>query len=159
MKLLRTDSSHQDFQSLVVLLDKDLKIRDGDEHEFYAQFNKIDHLKNVVVVFIENEAVGCGAFKPYSDDTAEIKRMYVKPEFRGQRIAQNILTELEAWAGESGFTTAVLETGLKQPEAIRLYERSGYQRIENYGQYVGVENSICMKKNNAVNWEWGEETR
>ena len=146
MKIIRTDSSHQDFQSLVVLLDKDLKIRDGDEHEFYAQYNKIDHIKNVIVVFVETEAVGCGAFKPYSDDTAEIKRMYVKPEFRGQRIAQNILSELEAWAVESGFTTTVLETGLKQPEAIRLYERSGYERIENYGQYAGVENSVCMQK-------------
>ena len=146
MKLIRTDSSHQDFQSLVVLLDKNLKIRDGDEHEFYAQYNKIDHLKNVVVAFVENKAGGCGAFKPYSDDTAEIKRMYVKPEFRGQRIAQHILLELEAWAVESGFMATVLETGLKQPEAIRLYERSSYERIENYGQYAGVENSICMQK-------------
>ena len=146
MKLIRTNSDNSDFQSLGALLDKDLKIRDGDEHEFYVQYNKIDHIKNAVVAFIEEKAVGCGAFKPYSADTAEIKRMYVKPEFRGQRIAQNILTELEAWAGESGFTTAVLETGLKQPEAIRFYERSGYGRIENYGQYAGVENSVCMQK-------------
>ncbi len=146
MKLIRTDSSNPDFQSLVVLLDKDLKIRDGDEHEFYAQYNKIDHLKNVVVAFVANEPVGCGAFKPYSGDTAEIKRMYVKPKFRGQRIAEKILKELEAWAGESGFTTTVLETGLKQPEAIRLYKRSGYEKIENYGQYAGVENSVCMQK-------------
>ncbi len=146
MKIIRTDSSHQDFQWLVVLLDKDLKIRDGDEHEFYAQYNKIDHLKNVVVAFVEEKAVGCGAFKPYSDDIAEIKRMYVKPELRGQRIAQNILTELEAWAVELGFSIAVLETGLKQPEAIRLYERCGYGKIENYGQYAGWKIVFVCRK-------------
>lgn len=146
MKLIRTDSDNPDFQSLVVLLDRDLKIRDGDEHEFYAQYNKIDSIKKVVVAFIENEAVGCGAFKPYAENTAEIKRMFVKLEFRGQRIAQNILTELEAWASASGFTICVLETGFMQPEAIRLYERSGYERIPNYGQYAGIENSVCMQK-------------
>ena len=96
MKLIRTKSDSPDFRSLVILLDRDLKIRDGDEHEFYAQFNKIDAIKNVVVAYFEEEAVGCGAFKPFSENTAEIKRMYVKPEFRGQRIAQNILTEREA---------------------------------------------------------------
>ena len=72
--------------------------------------------------------------------------MYVKSEFRGQRIAQNILTELEAWASEAGVTICVLETGYMQPEAIRLYERSGYERIPNYGQYAGIENSVCMQK-------------
>lgn len=144
--MIRTNSDNQDSQSLVVLLDRDLKIRDGDDHEFYAQFNKIDSIKNVVVAFVENEAVGCGAFKPYSENTAEIKRMYVKPEFRGQRIAQNILTALEAWASEAGFTVCVLETGYMQPEAIRLYERCGYEQIPNYGQYAGIENSLCMQK-------------
>lgn len=146
MKVIRTNSDHPDFQSLVVLLDRDLKIRDGDEHEFYAQYNKIDSIKNVVVAYFENEAIGCGAFKPFTENTAEIKRMYVKPELRGQRIAQSILTELEAWASEAGFTICVLETGYQQPEAIQLYQRSGYEKIANYGQYVGVENSLCMQK-------------
>ncbi len=146
MKLIRTNSDNPDFQALVVLLDRDLKIRDGDEHEFYAQYNKIDSIQNVVVAFVEKEAVGCGAFKPFSENTAEIKRMFVKLEFRGQRIAQSILSELEVWAMELQFTNFVLETGLKQPEAIRLYERSGYEKTQNYGQYIGVENSLCLKK-------------
>ena len=146
MKLIRTNSENPDFQSLVVLLDRDLKIRDGDEHEFYAQFNKIDSIKNVVVAYLEDEAIGCGAFKPYSENTAEIKRMYVKPEFRGQRIAQDILSELEVWARAFGFTICILETGYQQPEAIRLYQRCGYERIPNYGQYIGIDNSLCMQK-------------
>jgi GNAT superfamily N-acetyltransferase len=72
--------------------------------------------------------------------------MYVKPEFRGQRIAQDILSELEVWATAFGFTICILETGYQQPEAIRLYERCGYVRIPNYGQYIGIDNSLCMQK-------------
>jgi GNAT superfamily N-acetyltransferase len=144
--LIRTDSSHQDFQSLVRLLDADLAVRDGADHAYYAQFNKIDLIQHAVVAYLEKQAVGCGAFKPFAENTVEVKRMFVRPEFRGQGIAQQILTELERWAGELGMMRCVLETGHKQPEAIRLYERSGYERIANYGPYVGIENSVCLQK-------------
>jgi GNAT superfamily N-acetyltransferase len=142
----RTTSDDADFQALVVLLDRDLAIRDGDEHDFYHQFNKIDALKNVVVAYIDNIAVGCGAFKEYESGTVEIKRMYTLPEHRGKRIAAKVLTELEQWAAQLNYTTCILETGKKQPEAIRLYVRSGYTLIPNYGQYANVENSVCMRK-------------
>jgi putative acetyltransferase len=142
----RTTSSDNDFQKLVTLLDKDLAIRDGDEHAFYAQFNKTVNIKNVVVSYIHEEAVGCGAFKEYDANTVEIKRMYVEPTFRGKGIAQNVLAELELWAKENNYNTCVLETGKKQPEAIALYTKAGYNIIANYGQYEGVENSVCMKK-------------
>ena len=146
LKIIRTDSENRDFQTLVKLLDADLAVRDGDMHGYYAQFNKIDALKNVVVAFLHEQAVGCGAFKAFDEESAEIKRMYVRPENRGVGIAVEILRELENWAAESGFKSAVLETGKKQPEAIRLYEKSGYRLIPNYGQYEGLENSVCMKK-------------
>ena len=144
--LVRTASSHQDFQALVRLLDQELAIRDGADHTFYAQFNKIDQIRHVIVAYAENEPVGCGAFKPFADGAVEIKRMFVRPEQRGQRIAEQILAALETWAGEVGAVSCVLETGQKQPEAIRLYQRSGYERIPNYGQYAGLDNSICMQK-------------
>ena len=146
VQLVRTDSSNADFQALVVLLDQDLHVRDGEEHAYYAQFNKIDQIQHVVVAYMNDEAVGCGAFKPYADNTVEIKRMFVCPTFRGQSIAQQVLTELEAWASELNVSICVLETGQKQPEAIRLYQRSGYGIIPNYGQYAGIENSVCMQK-------------
>ena len=146
MKLIRTDSSNTDFQSLVALLDQDLRLRDGADHAFYAQFNQIDHIQHAVVAYLNDEAVGCGAFKPFAEDTVEIKRMYVRPALRGQGIALQVLTELETWASELNVSECVLETGQKQPEAIRLYQRSGYAIIPNYGQYVGVANSVCMKK-------------
>lgn len=146
LKFIKTDSNDQDFRDLVRLLDAELAVRDGAEHSFYAQFNKIDAIKNVVVAYQNEFAVGCGAFKKYDDKTVEIKRMYVRENNRGKGIAVGILAELEKWALEENFVFAILETGLKQPEAIRLYEKSGYKVIPNYGQYVGVENSVCMKK-------------
>ena len=143
---IRTDSTNEDFQRLVSLLDSDLKARDGEDHSFYAQFNKIDATKNAVVAYKNNTAVACGAFKPYADKTVEIKRMFVDSNYRGQGIAQQVLLELEKWAAELGYTKCVLETGKRQPEAIGLYEKAGYKRIPNYGQYEYMENSVCMEK-------------
>jgi putative acetyltransferase len=143
---VRTDSTNVDFQNLVKLLDADLKIKDGDDHSFYAQFNKIDSLRNVIVCYNDNKPIGCGAFKEYEKSRAEIKRMYVLPEFRGNGIGLKILTELETWASEVNFNECILETGKKQPDAIRLYQKAGYKIIKNYGQYENVEYSVCMSK-------------
>ena len=145
-RLVRTNSDNSDFRELVILLDADLATRDGDEHSFYAQFNKIDKIRHVVVAYAGGEAVGCGAIKEYESGVAEIKRMFVRPEYRGRGVAEQILTELETWASELNYYECILETGVKQPEAIRLYQKSGYEKIPSYGQYLNVENSVCMKK-------------
>lgn len=144
--LLRTNSDHPDFISLVRLLDADLAKRDGEEHSFYAQFNAIAQLKYVVVAYENAQAVGCGAIKEQAQGTMEVKRMYVLPESRKSGIATLVLTELERWAHESGYSKCVLETGKRQPEAIGLYEKNGYKIIPNYGQYIGIENSVCFAK-------------
>lgn len=146
MSLIRTTSENPDFQNLVVALDKVLAFLDGDDHAFYAQFNKTHHLNHVVVWYDGNEALGCGAFRPYDKQTVEIKRMYTKPESRGKGVAHAVLNDLESWAKELGYTSCILETGYKQVEAIGLYQKSGYQAIPNYGQYAGVDNSVCMQK-------------
>ena len=146
LQLLSTDSSHPDFVTLVQSLDADLRIRDGEDHAFYAQYNKIDLIKHVIVAYLDEKPVGCGAIKEYDPHTMEVKRMYVYPELRGQGIAGAVLQGLEKWAANLGYKKCVLETGLMQPEAIRLYQKSGYVVIPNYGQYVGIENSICFEK-------------
>ena len=146
MDLIRTTSENPDYQKLVVLLDATLKILDGEDHEFYSQYNKSDAIKNVVVFYENNQPLGCGAFKIYENKTVEIKRMYVVPEQRGKGIAHQILNELEKWAKELDYNICVLETGIKQVEAIGLYQKAGYTVISNYGQYQGVENSVCMQK-------------
>lgn len=144
--LIRTDSGNNDFQTLVRELDTDLKIRDGEDHDFYAQFNKIDKIKHSVVAFDEGIPVGCGAIKEYDSFSMEVKRMYVVPQKRGQGIASMILNDLEIWALELDRDKCLLETGINQPEAIALYKKNGYHIIPNYGQYANVKNSVCFEK-------------
>ncbi len=146
LSFIKTNSDSSDFRSLVVSLDADLQERYGEQQSFFSQFNKLDHIHHVIVAYENNQPVGCGAFKEYELGVAEIKRMFVLHQHRGKGIAGLILTELEQWAKEEGFKRCILETATKQPEAIRVYEREGYKRIPNYGQYVGVEISLCMEK-------------
>jgi GNAT superfamily N-acetyltransferase len=142
----RTNSENEDFQLLVSKLDAYLAVIDGEEHAFYAQYNKTGMLQHVVIYYVNSIAVGCGAFKNYNEDSVEIKRMYVLPEYRSKGIAAAILSELEKWANEIGYHSFVLETGKKQEDAIHLYSKCGYMLIPNYGQYENIENSVCMKK-------------
>ncbi|WP_317172264.1 GNAT family N-acetyltransferase [Hymenobacter sp. BRD67] len=90
--------------------------------------------------------MGCGAIKVFDEEAMEVKRMFVQPAHRGQGVAWAVLTELERWTRALGYVACVLETGKKQPEAIRLYQKCGYALTPNYGQYVGVDNSVCMRK-------------
>ncbi|UZD22492.1 GNAT family N-acetyltransferase [Algoriphagus halophytocola] len=144
--LIRTESSHPDFIKLVRLLDAYLAEKDGDEHEFYHQFNSIDSLQYVVICYEGEVAVACGAIKPFDESAMEVKRMFCLPEARGRDIASKVLNELEKWALELDFSACVLETGKRQVEAVRFYQKQGYIKTLNYGQYVGVENSLCFRK-------------
>lgn len=146
MRLIRTTSDNIDFQNLVIQLDAYLKILDGEDHEFYANLNKTDDLKHVIVCYENDIAIGCGAFKEYEVQIAEIKRMFTLPEHRGKGIAKAILSELENWAKEVKYSFSILETGYLQVDAIHLYTKLGYEVIENFGHYFGIENSVCMKK-------------
>jgi putative acetyltransferase len=142
----RTTSENIDFQKLVVLLDVDLKIKDGEDHDFYAKYNKLDTINHVVVCYQDDVAIGCGAFKEFDSNSVEIKRMFVHPDYRGKGIASTALKELEIWANELNYKSCVLETGTNNPEAIALYLKSDYEIIPNYDQYKNVEMSVCMKK-------------
>ena len=144
--IVKTNADNSDFINLIQALDQDIAIRDGEEHTFYAQFNKTDHIKQVLVAYHNNQAIGCGAFKPYQGSVAEIKRMYVTPEGRGKGIATQILIGLQQWAAQHNFTSCILETGQRYPEAIALYLKNGFQITENYGQYIGIEDSVCFQK-------------
>lgn len=145
-RILRTDSKHPDFIYLVKQLDADLAERNGKDHSFYSQFNKIDMIRHAVVAYKDEKPIACGAIKEFAPQTMEVKRMYTIPQQRGKGIAAIVLKELEQWAAELSYIKCVLETGKKQPEAIQLYQKSGYHIIPNYGQYAGVENSVCFEK-------------
>ena len=142
----RGDNENLDFQELVQLLDAELAERDGADNAFYAQFNGIEVLKNVVLVYEEDKAVACGAFKPFDAQSVEIKRMYVREGQRGKGYAGKVLAALEDWAREVGYARTILETGKRQYEAVGLYQKHQYKRIENFDPYLGVANSLCFAK-------------
>lgn len=144
--IIRTDASNLDFMKLVALLDADLAERDGEDNAFYAQFNGITQLQYCVVYYENDVPVGCGALKSFNDDSMEIKRMYVSEAYRGKGIASHLLAELENWTKELGYTSCVLETGLRQPEAVALYKKNNYVRIPNYPPYMEMANSVCYRK-------------
>lgn len=144
--LTRTDSYNKDFIELVKKLDAYLAIVDGKDHSFYAQFNKIDALNYVIVAYDDNKPVGCGAIKEYAPGTMELKRMFTLPEYRGRGIAAQVLAGLEIWAVELSCNKCILETGKRQDDAIAFYKKNGYSAIPNFGQYAGIENSVCFQK-------------
>ena len=146
LKINRTNSENPDFRSLIKQLDADLNSRYGIIQEAYDKHNKIERIDTVVIAYYYNKPVGCACFKEFSANTVEVKRMFVNEGLRGKKIGTQLLSELEAWATELNYLSAVLETGKQQPEAIALYRKSGYDIIENYGQYKGMKNSICMSK-------------
>ncbi|RJP62391.1 MAG: GNAT family N-acetyltransferase [Ignavibacteriales bacterium] len=144
--LLRTNSDNQDFRSLTLLLDESLNDNYGKDQSEYDKYNVIQSLDTVVIAMHNEEPVGCGCFKQYDNDTVEIKRMFVKTDKRGFGIASRILQELENWAAERGFSRSILETGIKQIEAISLYKKHSYYTIPNYDQYKGMDSSVCFAK-------------
>jgi GNAT superfamily N-acetyltransferase len=146
VKILCTDSTNIDFVELIKLLDKDLNGRYGELQKQYNKHNQVQYIKDVVVVYKDEVPVACGAFKEHNIEEIELKRIFVSKENRGQGLSKIIVSELEKIGRSKGYKYALLETGIKQFEAINLYKNSGYEIIENYEPYIGNANSICMKK-------------
>lgn len=146
MYLKHCDNSSLDFQALVTKIDAEHAIRDGDEHTFYHQFNGIESLDHVIVAYDKGQPVGCGAFKVRNKQQVEIKRMFVLTAVRKKGCASAILTALETWAADEGFSEAILETGKAQIEALSFYTKQGYTVIPNFAPYVGVKNSVCFSR-------------
>ena len=147
MKLIRTTTDDPRYRALIRELDRYLAVTDGDEHAFYAQYNGSDSIPYALVGEVDGAAVATGALKPFDANTLEVKRMYTAEGYRGRGIAVTMLRELEAWGRDLGYDRLVLETGKRQTAAIRLYEKYGFDRMaENYGQYAGVDNSVCMER-------------
>lgn len=144
--ILRTDSANEEFLKLIELLDKNLSEINGEEQGFFTKYNVLDEIKNVVLYFDEEKAVACGAFKFYENEICEIKRMFVRKDFRNKGIASKVLMELEKWSKEEGYKKAILETSKKQLSAVALYKKNGFSVMNNYGVYEGIEMSICFEK-------------
>jgi GNAT superfamily N-acetyltransferase len=102
-----------------------------------------------LVAYLDGRPVGCGALRPLpaaGADVAEIKRMYTSPSARRRGVSRAVLVRLESEAARLGYRRLQLETGLRQPEAMALYEASAYHRIPNYGMYAASDLSACFAK-------------
>ncbi len=143
---LRTNNEQQDFEALISALDEDLRDRYHELQNMYDEPNVIEAVNTVVIAYIGAEPAGCACFREFNDHTIEIKRMYVRPALRGKGVAFGLMQELENWARELNYSYAILETGKRQPEAISLYQKSGFTIMDNYGPYIGMDHSICMRK-------------
>jgi GNAT superfamily N-acetyltransferase len=149
IEILTVDPRTQEAAALIRALSDELARRYDFADDGSGNFKPEDSLvagSAFVIARAAGNAVACGAFRPLEGHVAEIKRMFVVLEWRGRGYSKAILKELERLARENGYTTVRLETGDRQPEAIGLYERSGYHRIPNFGIYVGDERSVCFEK-------------
>lgn len=146
LKIIRTTSDDPDFHLLVTQLNAYLREQYGALQDYYSQFNAIDNIPNVVLIYHNGLPAGCACFKPFDAGSVELKRMFVTGSNRGLGIGKALIRELEKWAAELGYSEMVLEMGNRQPEAARLYTGYGFTVIPNYGPYRGMDSSICMQK-------------
>ena len=144
--LKRTTTADKDFQFLVRCLDNELWNELNEDMNTYDQYNKVPDIKTALLIYMNDEPAACGCFKEFDGETAEIKRMFVQKTYRGLGLSKKILRELEQWAIEKNYIQAILETSIHFKTARRLYETSGYSVIPNYPPYVGLAESVCMKK-------------
>jgi hypothetical protein len=142
----RTNSSDAGFQQLIAALDNELWNELNEDQAKYDQYNKVPDLTNVLVLYVNEKPTASGCIKKYNENTVEVKRMFVVKEHRGKGLSSIILKELENWAIELGFQYAILETSIHFRTARSLYTNAEYKIIDNYDQYAGLEESVCMRK-------------
>jgi GNAT superfamily N-acetyltransferase len=131
---------------LIAELDRRYADRIDDEaHSFHPAQATVPRSIFLIATF-DGEPVGCGALRPFTTDVVEIKRMYVREASRGIGVARAILAELERFAAQFGYKSMILETGVRQPEAIALYTRHGFTPIPNFSEYADNPLSVCYGK-------------
>ena len=133
--------------NLMMQLDEELKERYPNGPIFGIDVEEFQKAKDFfAVAFIDEKAVGCGAFRKLTEQDVEIKRMFVLADYRRQGISRRILNFLEEAAKQRGFSRVCLETGIQQPESISLYLSCGYKEIPLFGRYKGNMLSKCFEK-------------
>lgn len=143
--LLFCDQNDLDFIALTQALDKELHEMYGAEQSRYDALNTLEGITHAVVAYVGQKAVGCGGLKEYAPGVAELKRVYVQPEYRRQGISRQIVEMLHYIAKTLGYQKVILATGSLQQEAMAMYAALGYRRIPGYGEYAGDEIARCYE--------------
>jgi GNAT superfamily N-acetyltransferase len=140
-------SSDAELAALVIAQQKELtEAAGGFDDVVYMPHDDAAYL----VVVVQGRAVACGAWQPLEPGVAELKRMYVRPAFRGRGIARQLIVALEEEALADDRSVLRLETGTYLPAAIALYRSAGYAPIPVFGEYVGNPYSVCFAKSLAA---------
>ena len=148
MRFIYTDGGNDDFIEQCHMLDDFLNELVGGEQNRaqYIPYNKLDDIHNVIVAYDGDMPVGCASFKKYDEENAEVKRVFIKDEYRGRGISKTLMSMLEERASKSGYKYLVLESGELLVAAMALYRKLDFKVIPNYGQYKDMPESICMRK-------------
>lgn len=148
MNYVFTDGKNKDFIKLCQQLDDYLNEVVGGEkqREQYIQFNTLEEIHDVILLYHDECPIACASFKYYDDGIAEVKRVFLQKEYRGQGLSKKLMKQLEEKAKEQGFHQLILETGNLLAQAKGLYFGLGFKVIENYGQYKNMSDSVCMSK-------------
>lgn len=144
--LRQVDCENQDFLMLCEELDIFLNRAIGGEEkrEKYKKFNHAETMDYIVIAYDNSEPVGCGALRRYSEEEVEVKRVFVRESYRGRNIGGMILEALILQAERMSFQRMILETGVFLEDSVRLYQRYGFEKTENYGAYRDMPESLCM---------------
>ena len=139
-------SSNEDFIILCDELDDFLNETAGGEIERdkYKKFNYCDTMDYVIVTYAGEKPVGCAALRKYSDEEIEVKRVFVREEYRGKKIGGIMMENLIVQSKRLGYKRMILETGELLKASVRLYSKYGFEIIPNYGAYVNMPESLCM---------------
>ena len=143
-----TDGNNSDFQRFYLATEEYYSSIVGGEknRKGFIPYNISQNIGIVVIAYIDDIAVGCAGLKSYSDTDAEIKRVWVEPVYRRRHIAVDMMQMIENKAKEQHFTRTILQTREAMAEAVLLYEKLGYNRIENYPPYDKLEGAVCYAK-------------
>lgn len=148
MRFVYTDGNNKDFIELCHMLDDFLNELVGGEQNRakYIPYNKLDDIYDVIVAYDGDISVGCAGLKKYDEENAEVKRVFIKSEYRGRGISKILMSMLEERARKKGYKYLILESGEQLVAAMALYRKLDYKIIPNYGQYKDMPESICMRK-------------
>ena len=148
IQIKMTNGQDGDFIQLCHALDRFLnELVGGEENRAqYIPYNALDDIHDVLVAYENDIPIGCASFKRYDEGSAEVKRVFVQEEYRSKGIGRVLMESLEQLAKDKGYSCLILESGEPLAAAMRLYRSLGYTVIPNYGQYVNMSDSVCMKK-------------
>jgi ribosomal protein S18 acetylase RimI-like enzyme len=154
MEVVSVGFGHPDAMAMIAAVQGEYVARYGGEDETPLDPAMFDQPRGSFFVgYLDCRPVASGAWRRRGDvealgstSTGEIKRMYVDPAVRGRGLARAMLAHLERTAAEAGAVVSILETGTRQPEAIELYQSSGYVEVPKFGFYCHAPLSRCYAK-------------